>query len=62
MKAGDRVNVPFANGTKEGVIARVHEKNIWVKVDFPRHPGKLIRRKLDQLEGQSSKKKARKSK
>ena len=62
MKAGDRVSVPFASGTKEGIVARVHEKNIWVKVDFPRHPGKLIRRKLDQLGSQGSKKRGRKSK
>lgn len=50
MKVGDRVSVPFAGGTKEGVVVKVCQKTVWLKVDFPRHPGKLIRRKIGELE------------
>lgn len=62
MNIGDQVTVPFAKGTKEGVVVRVCEKSVWVKVDFPRHPGKLIRRKLSQVESKAPKKRARRTK
>jgi hypothetical protein len=50
MNVGDKVVVPFGTGTKEGQVVRLNEKGVWVKVDFPRHPGKLIRRKVHQLQ------------
>lgn len=62
MNLGDKVTIPFGKSQKEGTIVRMYEKNVWVKVDFPRHPGKLIRRKLSDLTSSGSKKKARKSK
>ena len=62
MNLGDKVTIPFGKSQKEGTIVRMHEKNVWVKVDFPRHPGKLIRRKLSDLTSSGSKRKARKSK
>jgi hypothetical protein len=50
LKIGDRITFPFGKGEKEGVVARVHQKNVYLRVDFPRHPGKLVRRKIDDLE------------
>jgi len=50
MQVGDKITIPFGSGTKEGVVVKVCEKNVWLRVDFPRHPGKLIRRKLSDLE------------
>jgi hypothetical protein len=61
MNVGDKVTVPFGKGTKEGVVIRMCEKNIWLKVDFPRHPGKLICRKRNQIEGQAGKKRGRRA-
>jgi hypothetical protein len=62
MDVGDRVNVPFASGTKEGRVVRICDKSVWLRVDFPREPGKLIRRKSWQLESAGGKKRGRKSK
>jgi hypothetical protein len=50
LKVGDRITFPFGKGEKEGVVARVFQKNVYLSVDFPRHPGKLVRRKIDDLE------------
>jgi len=50
LKVGDRITFPFGKGEKEGVVTRVFRKNVHLRVDFPRHPGKLVRRKIDDLE------------
>ena len=50
LKVGDRITFPFGKGEKEGVVVRVFQKNVHLRVDFPRHPGKLVRRKIDDLE------------
>jgi len=66
LKIGDRITFPFGKGEKEGVVARVHQKNVYLRVDFPRHPGKLVRRKIDDLEptgkGQKAGKRKKKKK
>lgn len=62
MDVGDRVAIPFAKGQKEGIVVRIHDSNVWLKVDFPRHPGKLVRRKVNDIGGSKGKKKTRKSK
>ncbi len=62
LKVGDRITFPFGSGEKEGVVTRVFQKTVYLKVDFPRHPGKLVRRKIDQLEPRSKGKKGRKRK
>ncbi|MBW2149492.1 MAG: hypothetical protein JRG73_19935 [Deltaproteobacteria bacterium] len=46
MEVGDKVTFPFASGEKEGEVLRVLEKTVFLKVDFPRHPGKIIKRPL----------------
>jgi hypothetical protein len=55
MNVGETVTIPFAKTTKQGVVVRITEKNAWLKVDFPRHPGKLIRRKLTDLKASEKK-------
>jgi hypothetical protein len=55
MNAGDKATIPFGKGTMEGTVVRICEKTVWVKVDFPKHPGKLVRRKLTDLEKVSAK-------
>ncbi|MGQ9654036.1 MAG: hypothetical protein ACUVXD_08205 [Thermodesulfobacteriota bacterium] len=62
MNIGDRVTFPFANGTKEGVVVRFTDKKAWLRVDFPRHQGKLIVRKTAQIEASPAKKTRRKTK
>lgn len=50
MNVGDKLSIPFGKETKEGTVVRVCEKSVWLRVDFPRHPGKLVRRRLSDLE------------
>ncbi|MGW8323660.1 MAG: hypothetical protein ACWGSD_19120 [Thermodesulfobacteriota bacterium] len=59
LRIGDRITFPFGKGEKEGIVDRVFQKNVYLRVDFPRHPGKLVRRKIDDLEpkGKTKKKK-----
>ena len=61
LKVGDRITFPFGKGEKEGIVDRVFQKNVYLRVDFPRHPGKLVRRKIEDLEpkGKTKKKKKR---
>jgi len=49
MEAGDKVRFPFAKGEKEGVVVRVTPKKVYIKVDFPHHQGKIIKRSLHQV-------------
>jgi hypothetical protein len=57
LKVGDRITFPFGKGEKEGVVDRIFQKNIYLRVDFPKHPGKLVRRKIDDLEPKGKTKK-----
>ena len=57
LKVGEKITFPFGKGEKEGVVDRVFQKNVYLRVDFPRHPGKLVRRKIDDLEPKGTKKK-----
>ena len=55
MNAGDKATIPFGKGTMEGTVVRVCEKSVWLRVDFPKHPGKLIHRKMNELESVAAK-------
>ncbi len=61
LKVGDRITFPFGKGEKEGVVARLFKKTVYLRVDFPRHPGKIIRRKVDELGKGRKKDKKKKS-
>jgi len=50
MQEGDKVTFNFAKGTKEGTVIKVFEKTVLIKADFPKHKGKIVRRKIHQLE------------
>ena len=60
MNVGDKITFPFGKGEKEGVVVRMHQKNVYLRVDFPKHPGKLVRRKIHDLEGGEKGKKSKK--
>ena len=51
LKSGDRIKFFFGGEEKEGVIAKVFPKKVYLKADFPRHKGKMIIRSLAELEG-----------
>jgi hypothetical protein len=62
MNVGDRISFPFANRTVEGVIWKIYDKKVLIKVDFPRHKGKIICRKAFELENPKNVTKGRKRK
>jgi hypothetical protein len=64
MNVGERIKFPFGGKEKEGVVTRIFPKKVYLKVDFPKHPGKVVIRSLAELEGKVSreKKKAKKAK
>ncbi len=57
MQVGDKVKFLFAGEEKEGIVVKVFPKKVYLKVDFPRHPGKIVIRPLAELEGKINKQK-----
>lgn len=51
MKVGDRITFQFGGKEKTGTVVKVFPKTVYLKADFPRHPGKILARKLAELEG-----------
>lgn len=49
MNVGDKVKFKFAKREIEGVIYKLFQKTAYVRVDFPRHKGKILRRKISEL-------------
>jgi hypothetical protein len=54
MKVGERIKFPFGGKEKEGVVVKIFPKKVYLKVDFPKDPGKIVVRTLAELEGKSS--------
>ena len=46
MEVGDKITFPFGKGDKEGIVYRIFPKTVHIKVDFPNHKGKIIKRPL----------------
>jgi len=49
MKAGDKVTFTFAKKEMEGTIEKVFQKNVYIKTDFPKDKGKIVKRKLKDV-------------
>jgi len=64
MNVGERIKFQFGGKEKEGVVIKVFPKTVYLKADFPHHPGKIVIRKMAELEGkvQPKKKKEKKAK
>jgi len=67
MNVGDRVKFLFGGKEKEGVVYKIFPKKVYLRVDFPHQPGKLVVRPIAELEGkgpapQKKKKKEKKEK
>ena len=56
MKVGDKIKIDFAGKKKEGVVYKVNPNTVYLKVDFDKDPGKIVKRKLSQIEGGKGKK------
>ena len=58
MEVGDKITFPFGREEKEGTVYRIFPKTVYLKVDFPNHPGKIVKRSVAQLEIKAQKKKS----
>jgi len=62
MELNDKVTFSFGKETKEGVVVKVFPKTVFLRVDFPNHEGKIIKRKIANLQGEGTKRGSKKSK
>jgi len=62
MKAGDKIKFAFANDEKEGVIEKISPKKVYMRVNFPHDPNKLVIRRISDIEAGSSNAKKKKEK
>jgi len=60
MNVGDRIRFSFGGKEKEGMVLKMFPKKVYLKVDFPKHPGKIVVRTLAELEGEKTPKKSKK--
>jgi hypothetical protein len=49
MKAGDKVKFTFAKKEMEGKVEKVFPKTVYIRADFPRDKGKLVKRKVSDI-------------
>jgi len=62
MNVGERIKFQFGGKEKEGLVVKVFPKTVYLKVDFPHHPGKIVTRKMAELEGKALPKKKKEKK
>jgi len=51
MNTGDKVKFTFAKKEMEGQIDRIFQKNVYIRADFPKDKGKIIKRKIKDVKG-----------
>ena len=49
MQGGDKVKFTFAKKEMEGQIIKAFSKTVYIKADFPKDKGKIVRRKVSEL-------------
>ena len=49
MQAGDKVKFTLAKKEMEGQVVRVFSKTVYIRADFPKDKGKIIKRKISEL-------------
>ena len=60
MKVGDKIKIDFAGKKKDAVVHKMHTNTIYLKVDFERDKGKIVKRKLNQVQPGKAKKSSKK--
>ena len=56
MKVGDSIKFKFAGKEKKGLVHKLFPNMVYLKVDFEKDKGKIVKRKLNVLEPQKGKK------
>ena len=57
MKVGDKIKFDFAGKKKEGIVSRLFDNTVYLKVDFEKDKQKKVKRKISQVNSGKSKKK-----
>lgn len=57
MEIGDKITFSFGDKQREGTVYKVFSKTVYILADFDNHKGKIIRRKLFDLNNPKPKKK-----
>ena len=50
MKVGDKIKIEFAGKKKDALVFKLFPSSVYLKVDFERDKGKILKRKLSQVE------------
>ena len=50
MEKGDTITFPFGKGEKEGIVYQVFPTTVYIKADFPKHKGKIIKRSIADVQ------------
>jgi len=62
MKVGDKLKIDFAGKKKDALVFKLFPSSVYLKVDFENDKGKLVKRKLSQLENKKTTSKKEKKK
>ena len=54
MKAGDEIKIDFAGKKKDALVFKLFSSSVYLKVDLANDKGKLVKRKLSQIENKKS--------
>jgi hypothetical protein len=49
LKLGDKVKFTFAKKEMEGTVQKVFTKSVYIKADFPKDKGKVVKRKIKDI-------------
>ncbi len=49
IEVGQSVTFPFAGSSMQGTVVAVHTKTVVLRADFPKHKGKIVRRRIHEL-------------
>lgn len=51
MKVGDSIKFDFAGKKKTGVVYKLFPNTVYLKVDFEKDKGKIVKRKVSEVDG-----------
>jgi hypothetical protein len=54
MKVGDKLKIDFAGKKKDALVFKLFPSSVYLKVDFENDKGKLVKRKLSQVENKKT--------
>ena len=55
MKVGDSIKFEFAGKKREGVVHKLYANTVYLKVNFEHDKGKIVKRKLLQVNTKAKK-------